>query len=560
MRVVVLHAHFALFAGNELEFVLGMLDIPVDMDDAGAHRRVEQRAVLQRIALRAHQLLAAGVTRDLEAHGHGELDHVARLHIQRHIAAGRARDLLAVDEDAHRLGRPARNTHLERERRGGLLHLDLHMAAVRNIGLAGQLHAAGGDVQLGLARGVDVGVDGIAAGGIEHLRQQTHKARAQRGAAGAAILPARVLAALQEVEIVEAAILDLRGQQHIVDRVFHLVHIVRVVRLEQVHPLIEQHPEVGGAQLVVVVPHAQPVAAGIIGVVLAHIDAAADVLPLVLVHPERVPDGVDVQLVARGAIQIAVALERGQQRGVRMIAGMLIDGAVIVLEQLLKPPRLAVILFAHVDIVPLADRRIVHARAHEDALEAQIHILDIGQKIAGVEIIGHGARQLERARVARIARVQQAERDPRAGVVGIFLGVELVTRDGHDEAVVVLARVDLSHDRVRLGAQLGIVHPQKRRTRAREELARRLSLQVDLEMARLPGVRHGGRRLFGMDAIVIHHAIQLEALEEGDVVLKRLAQPSAPERHAAHRRAGRIGHRIFLIHDLFLPCVIVSGV
>ncbi len=350
----------------------------------------------------------------------------------------------------------------------------------------------------------------------------------------------------------EALVANLSGQKHIVDRIFHFVHIVRVIRLEQVHTLIEQHPEIGRAQLVVAVVHAQPVAARIVGIKLAHVDAAADMLPLILVHLERIAHGVDVQFVAGGAIQIAIALQRGQKRRMRMIAGMGIDGAMIAGDHLLKPPGFAIILFGHGDVLRLADGRIIHARTDQNALEAQIHILDIGQKIAGVEIIGHGTSQLKGALIARITGVQKAKGDPGAGIVGVFLGVELIARDGHDEAVVILAGVDLRHDGIGHGAQLGIILPQERRAGARQELARRLTLEVDLEMAGLPGIRHRRRGLAGMDAVVIHHSIKIETLEERNVVFERPTQATARQTNAAHRRAGGIRDSILFAHNLFL--------
>ena len=201
---------------------------------------------------------------------------------------------------------------LERERRGAVQDGYAHMAAFGHIGFAAQSDIACVQRQSGLALRINVRIHGVAGVRIQELRQQRRQPCAHSRAARRAIQPAPVLGALKKVEVVIALIFDLRCQQHVVYRVFHLVHIMLVVGEQPVHTLVYQYPEVGGAQLVIVMRRVEPVAAGEVLVVLAHVDAAAHMLPLAFVHLERVAYRVDVDLFAGRAVYVQVALQRGK--------------------------------------------------------------------------------------------------------------------------------------------------------------------------------------------------------------------------------------------------------
>ena len=75
-----------------------------------------------------------------------------------------------------------------------------------------------------------------------------------------------------------------------------------IVGLQAVHTLIQQHPEIRRAQFVIMMFRREPVATGIIGIILAHVDTTTHVLPFILIHFQCSADCVQIQRSAGKAI------------------------------------------------------------------------------------------------------------------------------------------------------------------------------------------------------------------------------------------------------------------
>ena len=235
-------------------------------------------------------------------------------------------------------------------------------------------------------------------------------------------------------------------------------------------------------------------------------------LPLALVHGQRVAHRVEVERIAGYAVEVQIPLQRGQQRAVRMVAGVLVYGAVVVARELLKPPALLVVAARHVYVGCRAHGAVVQARVGQYALEAQVHVLDKGQHVAPVEEVAKAPRQAKRALLARVARVQQAEGQPGARVVGVFARAELIARYGQQEAVRLLPARYLVQQRAHHRAQPAVLAPHQARARAHQELAGRLALEVVFKMTGVAGIGHAGGGPPLMHPVPVKHPVQVEAL------------------------------------------------
>ena len=276
----------------------------------------------------------------------------------------------------------------------------------------------------------------------------------------------------------------------------------------------------------------------------AHVDAAAHVLPLVLVHLEGALHRAQIDVLARGAVEIAIAFQRGEQRGMRVVARVVVNRALVPGDDLFEPPGFLVVVNGRLHIGPFAVRRVVLPGIRQNALKAQVQILHIREHAAGIEVVAHAACQLEGARLARIARVQQAKGDPGARVIGVFLGFELVAGDGDEKAVFIPAGIDFRHDGAHHLAQFFVFPPQQRSARAHQKFARGLPFEVVFKVPVAKGIGHA-RRVFALvHSIPVEHAVEVETLEKGDVVFKHALKTAARQAHAAH------GDLEFILHGI----------
>ena len=99
-------------------------------------------------------------------------------------------------------------------------------------------------------------------------------------------------------------------------------------------------------------------------------DGTAGVLPLVVIKLPGALDRVEVTGIARGAIEVEVGFQVGEQIAMRAIVRVLPDGAVFTSGQLVHPIVLLEISLNDLDVGGLAHRREVHARVGDHALAA----------------------------------------------------------------------------------------------------------------------------------------------------------------------------------------------